>query len=80
MCLHYAGEFLKLNSYSYLKQYSVPNVSTLVTTIFAWFVLSEFKWLWFVARNRYLQCNGVGEVGVLDEHVSGAWWEKGLLL
>ena len=31
------------------------------------FVSSEFKWLWLVTGNRYLQCDGVGEVDVLDE-------------
>ena len=32
-----------------------------------WFVSSEFKWLWLVAGNRYLQCDRLGKVGVLDE-------------
>ena len=32
-----------------------------------WFVSSECKWLWLVAGNRYLQCDGLGEVGILDE-------------
>ena len=32
-----------------------------------WFVSSEFKWLCLVAGNRYLQCDGLGEVGILDE-------------
>ena len=30
-----------------------------------WLVSSEFKWLWLVAGNRYLQCDGLGEVGGL---------------
>ena len=34
--------------------------------MFVWFVSSEFKWLWLVPGNKYLQCDGVGEV-VLDE-------------
>ena len=35
--------------------------------IMLWFVSSEFKWLWLVAGNRYLQCDGLQGVGVLDE-------------
>ena len=31
------------------------------------FVLSGFKWLRLVAGNRYLQCDGLAEVGALDE-------------
>ena len=27
----------------------------------------NFKWLCLVAGNRYLQCDGLGEVGILDE-------------
>ena len=29
--------------------------------------LSEFKWLWLFAGSRCLQCDGLREVGVLDE-------------
>lgn len=32
-----------------------------------WYVLSEFKCLWLVAGNRCLQCDGLGEVGMLNE-------------
>ena len=32
-----------------------------------WFVLSVFKQFWLVDGNRYFQCHGFGEVGVLDE-------------
>ena len=43
-----------------------------------WFVSSEFKWLWLVAGNRYLQCDELGEVSVLDEvgrlNVTGWCW------
>ena len=35
--------------------------------IMLWFVSSEFKWLWLVAGNRYLQCDGLQGVSVLDE-------------
>ena len=37
-------------------QYNEPNIPTLLTTIFVWFVSSEFKWLWLVAENRCLLC------------------------
>ena len=47
-------------------QYNIPNIPILLTTMFVWFVSSEFKWLWLVPGNKYLQCDGVGEV-VLDE-------------
>ena len=30
-------------------------------------VLSGVKWLRLVAGNRYLQCDGLAEVGALDE-------------
>ena len=32
-----------------------------------WYASSEFKWLWLVADNKYLQCDCLGEVSVLDE-------------
>ena len=66
---HYAREFLRLTSnlYYYLYQCNVPNISTLITTILVSFVSSELRWLWLVTRNRYLQCDGVKEIGVLDE-------------
>ena len=32
-----------------------------------WFVWSQFKWLWLVAGNRYLQCDGLGKVFVLNK-------------
>ena len=32
-----------------------------------WFVWSQSKWLWLVAGNRYLQCDGLGKVFVLDK-------------
>ena len=38
--------------------------------------LSELKWLWLVAGKRYLQCDVLGEVGVLDKNVGltvGEW-------
>ena len=50
-----------------MHQYNVPIIPTLLTTIFTWFVLSEFKWLWLVAGNKYIQCDGLGEADVLDE-------------
>ena len=31
-----------------------------------WIVSSEFKWLWLVAENKYLQCDEL-EISVLDE-------------
>ena len=31
------------------------------------FVSSKFVWLCLVAGSRYLQCDGLGDVGVLDE-------------
>ena len=48
-----------------LYQYNIPHIPTLLTKIFVWFVSLEFKWLWLVAGNGYLQRDGVGEV--LDE-------------
>ena len=50
-----------------MHQYSLSNIPTVLTTIFVWFLSSDFKCLWLVAGNRYLQCDGVGEFGVLDE-------------
>ena len=81
MCFHYAREFFTLTTYPYwyLYQYSVFYISTLLNTIFAWFISSEFKWLRFVAGSRYLQGDGVGEVGVLDKYVRGAFWVKRFL-
>ena len=49
-------------------------MTALLTTIFVWFVPSEIKWL--VAGKRYLQCDGVEEVLVLDENCGltvGEW-------
>ena len=62
------SEFFRLIScFYYLYQFNVANISTILTTIFVWFVSSEFKWLWLVAGNEYLPRDGVGEVGVLEE-------------
>ena len=58
----------------YLYQYNEPNFHTVPTTVFVWFVLPEFKWLWLVAGNRCFQCDGVREVGVLDEDGSLTIW------
>lgn len=32
-----------------------------------WYILIEFKCLWLAAGNRCFQCDGLGEVGLLDE-------------
>ena len=42
---------------------------------------SEFKWLWLVAGNSYLQCDGLGEVDVLDDFggLDLQGWQGGLL-
>ena len=53
--------------YNYLYWYNVFNIPTLLTTILHWFPSSEFKCFWLVAGNKYLQCDGVREVGVLGE-------------
>ena len=55
-------------------QYNVPNISTLVTTIFVWFVSLEFRWLWLVI----LQCDGVKEIGVMDEDDRFTFGEMGV--
>ena len=53
----------------------MPNIPTLLATTFVLFVSSEFRWLRLVARNRYPQCDGVIEVGKLDE---GGWLTVGV--
>ena len=45
----------------------MPYIPTVLTTIFVWFVSSEFICFWLFAGNRYPQCEGVRDVGVLDE-------------
>ena len=47
-------------------QYNVPTIPTLLTTIFVWYVSSEFKWLQWVAGNRYIQYDQLGELGGWD--------------
>ena len=64
MYLHYIREFFRLSLDLY--QYNVPHIPTLLTTIFVWFVLSDFKWLWLVAGNR-CRYDDEGEDSVLDE-------------
>lgn len=62
-----------------MDQYNVPNISTLVTTVFVWFVSLEFRWLWLVVTGkRYLQCDGVKEIGVLDDDDRLTFGEVGL--
>ena len=63
----------------YLYQYHVNNIPTLLTTMFARFVSSEFKCVWFIAGNRYLQCDAVGENSVLNEDggFTVAGWGEG---
>lgn len=53
-----------LNSLIYTNDLS--SIPALLSTISAWFVPSEIKWL--VAGKRYPLCDGVGEVCVLDEN------------
>ena len=50
-----------------MNKFNVPYISILLTTRFVWFVSSEFKWLWLAAESRCLQCDGVVEVGMVDE-------------
>ena len=45
----------------------MSNIPTLLATTFVLFVSSEFRWLRLVARNRYPQCDGVIEVGKMNE-------------
>ena len=53
-----------LNSLIYTNDLS--SIPALLSTISVWFIPSEIKWL--VAGKRYLLCDGVGEVCVLDEN------------
>ena len=54
---------MSTNIYGYC-QTCIP---TLLTTVFVWFAGSEFTWLWLIAGNRSIQCDGTGEIGVSDE-------------
>ena len=56
-------EFLSLLIF----QSNIPDIPTLLSNICFQFVSSEFRWLWLVAGNRYLQHDRVMEVYVLDD-------------
>ena len=90
---HYAKYFFRLTSYlySYLYQYNLSSIPTVLATIFIWFVSSEFRCLWLVAGNIYvslmwregrLVCwmrmtkSGVGGLYKMSE--KGVEWEKKL--
>ena len=65
-----------------MHQYNVSNIPTLLDTLFVWFVPSKFTWLWLVVGNRYLQCDGVWEVGVLNQEsgLTAGRWCGGIIL
>ena len=63
-----------LNSLIYTNDLS--SIPALLSTISVWFVPSEIKWL--VAGKRYFLCDGVGEVGVLDENGGLTVEERGV--
>ena len=69
MSLNCTRKLFSLTSclYSYLYQYNVPNISILQSTAKFWFDWLKCKWLWLIAGKRYLECDGVEDVGVLDE-------------
>ena len=54
----------------------VPNILTVLITIFVSFVSSESKLLSLISGDRFLQCYGAGAVGMLDKDsglVVGEW-------